>query len=341
VAVDRKSLLAHQRWLDSLIQYGEKMQRTLWKGAISFGLVHIPVQLYSAEKSHGLDLDMLDKRDFAPIGYKRINKTTGKEVEWADIVKGYQYEPDQYVVLTDEDLKRANVEATGTIDILTFVDARQVPLIYYERPYYLTPDRGGDKVYALLRETLKRSQKIAIAQIVIRTKQHLVALLPMDDMIVLNTLRYADEIRDTDQLKLPKSGVKQAGISEKEMQMALSLVDGMTEDWNAKQYHDSYREDVLAMVQKKIKANQTKTITASIDEDMPQPKGAQIIDLMELLKQSVHTKVGAAGPAKKAARPRKTTAAKTGDKSSAEKTPAKSRDRRAATSASSARRARA
>jgi DNA end-binding protein Ku len=322
---------------------GVKMQRTLWKGAISFGLVHIPVQLYSAENSHSLDLDMLDKRDFAPIGYKRINKKTGKEVEWADIVKGYEYEPDQYVVLSDEDLKRANVEATGTIDILTFVDARQVPLIYYERPYYLTPDRGGDKVYALLRETLKRSQKIAIAQIIIRTKQHLVALLPMDDMIVLNTLRYADEIRDTDQLKLPKAGVKLAGISEKEMQMALSLVDGMTEDWDAHQYHDSYREDVLAMVQKKIKANQTKTVTAPADEDTPKPKGAQIIDLMELLKQSVNSKAGAAGvAAKKAARPRKTAAtAKTAVRRSAEKTPAKSRDRHAAASGSPSRRARA
>jgi DNA end-binding protein Ku len=305
------------------------MQRTLWKGAISFGLVHIPVQLYSAENKHELDLDMLDKRDFAPIGYKRYNKHTGKDVEWADIVKGYEYEPDQYVVLSDEDLKRANVKATGTIDILTFVDAAELPILYYEQPYYLAPDKGGDKVYALLRETLKRAGKVAVAQVVLRTKQRLAALLPVGDMIVLNTLRYADELRDTEQFKLPSGSLKQVGISEKEIQMALSLVEGMTDEWDAREYHDTYREDVLEMVKKKIKANQTKTVTEPDENGEPKRKGAQIIDLMELLKQSVNTK-GAKGskasrsekddaddaPAKKSARPKKA-ASKTASKSTA------------------------
>jgi DNA end-binding protein Ku len=232
---------------------------------------------------------MLDKRDFAPIGYKRINKDTGKEVDWDNIVKAYEYEPDQYVVLSPEDLKRANVKATQTIDITAFVDAAEVPLIYYEQPYYLAPDKGGDKVYALLRETLRRSGKIAIAQVVIRTKQHLVALIPMDDMILLNTLRYPDEIRKSDELDLPALSLRQAGISEKEVQMALTLVNGMTEKWDPRQYHDTYQEDVLALVKKKIKANQTKTIT----EPEPEPEdqiGAKIIDLMALLKKSVSEK---------------------------------------------------
>jgi DNA end-binding protein Ku len=293
------------------------MQRTLWKGAISFGLVHIPVQLYSAENKHELDLDMLDKRDFAPIGYKRYNKHTGKEVNWDNIVKGYEYEPDQYVVLSDEDLKRANVKATGTIDILTFVNAVELPILHYEQPYYLAPDKGGDKVYALLRETLKRAGKVAIAQVVLRTKQRLAALLPVGDMIVLNTLRYADELRETEQFKLPGSNLKQAGISEKEIQMALSLLEDMTDEWDAAQYHDTYREDVLKMVKKKIKANQTQTVTEPDDESEPQRKGAQIIDLMELLKKSVNSKGAKDGkaPAKKAAKPKKAAAKTAGKKS--------------------------
>jgi DNA end-binding protein Ku len=315
------------------------MPRSLWKGAISFGLVHIPVQLFSAENKHDLDLDMLDKRDFAPIGYKRYNKRTGKEVDWDNIVKGYEYEPDQYVVLSDEDLKRANVKATGTIDILTFVDAADVPILYYEQPYYLAPDRGGDKVYALLRETLRRAGKVAIAQIVLRTKQRLVALLPVGDMIVLDTLRYADELRPMDQYDVPKSNIKQAGISEKEIQMALSLVEGMTDEWDPAQFHDTYREDVMAMVKKKIKANQTKTVTEPEDDEDAQPKGAQIIDLMELLKQSVNSKGGKAGaPAKKAARPKKSEAArKTSAKSASRKTAAAKTTRARAPAASVAR----
>ncbi|MEZ0271370.1 MAG: Ku protein, partial [Methylophilaceae bacterium] len=161
------------------------MPRAIWKGAISFGLVHIPVELYPAESRKGLDLDMLDKRDFAPVGYKRYNKSTGKDIDWNDIVKGYEYEKGKYVVLTDEDLKRANVEATQTIDILSFVDSEEIPEIYFEQPYYLKPARGGAKVYVLLRETLKRAGKVGIAQVVIRTKQHVAALLPMDKAIVL------------------------------------------------------------------------------------------------------------------------------------------------------------
>ena len=214
--------------------------RALWKGAISFGLVHIPVGLYSAVQTHELDLTMLDRRDFSPVGYKRYNKKTGKDVTWDDIVKGYEYEEDEYVVLSDEDLKRANVEATGTIDIQAFVDAADVPLTYYEQPYYLAPSKGGAKVYALLRETLRKAGKIGIATVVIRTKQHLCALVCIDDKIVLNTLRYEAEIRDAEELKLPPATAKAAGISDKELQMALSLVEGMSEEWKPEQYRDTY-----------------------------------------------------------------------------------------------------
>ena len=146
------------------------MARSLWKGAISFGLVHIPVEMYSAVREDALDLTMLDRRDFSPIGFKRYNKGNQKEVSWDDIVKGYEYTDGEYVVLTDEDLRQANPEATQTIDILAFVDAEQVPLLYYEQPYYLAPGKGGDKVYALLRETLRTAGKIGIANVVIRVK---------------------------------------------------------------------------------------------------------------------------------------------------------------------------
>ena len=265
------------------------MQRALWSGAISFGLVHIPVELVPAENRSALDLTMLDRRDFSPIGYKKFNKHTGDEVAREDIVKGYEHAPGKYVVLSDEDLKRANVKATQTIDILGFVNAAEVALTYYDQPYYLTPGKGGDKVYALLRETLRRAGKIGIAQIVLRTKQHLVALLPMDDAIVLNTLRYGDELRPIDDLKLPDTDLKKAGISEKEIAMALTLVDGMSEQWDPSQYHDAYRNDVLAMIDQKVKAHQTKTITPP-QQDAPAAGSAKIVDLMALLKQSLAAK---------------------------------------------------
>lgn len=265
------------------------MARSLWKGAISFGLVHIPVEMYPAVSDNSLDLHMLDRRDFAPIGFKRYNKNTGKEVSWDDIVKGYEYADDEYVVLSDEDLRRANPEATGTIDILAFVDAEQVPLIYYEQPYYLAPGKGGDKVYALLRETLREVGKIGIANVVIRVKQHLAALVCVGDTIVLNTLRYPDEIRATDELKIPDAKAKAAQVTEKELQMAKALVEGMSEKWKPQQYHDTYREDVMAMVKKKIKANQTKTITMP-EPEKDKPAKSNVIDLVSLLQASLGKK---------------------------------------------------
>lgn len=270
------------------------MPRALWKGAISFGLVYIPVELISGSKDHELDLSMLDRRDFAPIGFRRYNKNTGKEVVWDDIIKGYEYKPDQYVVLSDEDLKRANVKATQTIDILTFVDAAEVPLTYYEHPYYLLPGKGGDKVYALLRETLRKSGKIGIASVVIRTRQHLCALVCIGKAIVLNTLRFADEIREMDDLELPGATLKAAGISDKELKMALSLVEGMSEAWQPDQYRDTYRDDVLALVKKKIKAKQTKTITAPEPDSEEKPESSNVIDLVALLQQSLGKKAPAA-----------------------------------------------
>lgn len=286
------------------------MPRALWKGAISFGLIHIPVDLYSAESSQQLNLDMLDKRDYAPIGYKRVNKNTGKEVEWKDIVKGYEFEDKQYVVISEEDIKRANPEATQTIDILAFIDAEEISPVYFEQPYYLTPAKGGDKVYALLRETLKKSGKIAIAQVVIRVKQHLAALIPIEDMIVLDLLRYADDMHPMDQYKVPSGKNSKTVVSPKEVQMALSLVEGMTEKWNPKLYKDNYRNDLMKLIEKRIKSKQTKVLDESAP---PEPaESSNIVDIMALLKQSIESKTG------------KTKAG------SAKEKPAKSRTRKAA-----------
>ncbi|WP_322405438.1 Ku protein [Massilia luteola] len=271
------------------------MARSMWKGAISFGLVHIPVEMYPAASDQGLDLTMLDRRDFAPIGFKRYNKATGKEVSWDDIVKGYEYKDGEYVVLTDEDLRRANPDATQSIDIIAFVNAEQVPLIYYEQPYYLAPGKGGDKVYALLRETLREVGKIGIANVVIRVKQHLAALVCVGDTIVLNTLRYPDEIRPTDELKIPGEHSKAAQVTDKELQMAKALVEGMSEKWKPQQYHDTYREDVLALIKKKVAANQTKTLTEPEPEE-EKPAKTNVIDLVSLLQASLGKK-----PAKAAA----------------------------------------
>ena len=335
------------------------MARSMWKGAISFGLVHIPVDMYPAVESKGLDLTMLDRRDFSPVGFKRYNKGNGKEVSWDDIVKGYEYESGEYVVLSDEDLRRANPEATQTIDIQAFVQAEDVPLIYYDQPYYLAPGKGGAKVYALLRETLREAGKIGIARVVIRVKQHLAALVCVGDTIVLNTLRFPDEMRDPDELKIPSPNSKTAAVTVKELKMAMALVEGMSEDWEPGQYHDTYREDVLAMVKKKIKARQTKTITEPEPEKEKRSTG-KVIDLVALLQASlgkkpaddedddddeVHVPRARKAPARapsrlnaSAAKSTRTTAAKSAAKSPA-KSAAKPAAKKTATKAVAARKA--
>jgi DNA end-binding protein Ku len=284
------------------------MPRVLWKGAISFGLVHIPVGLYSAEKRNSFDLTMLDRRTMKPVGFKRYNKETGEDVSWDDIVKGYEYEKDRYVVLTEDDFKRANVEATQTIDILSFGEEDEIPSMYFETPYYLAPDKRGHKGYALLRETLKQTGKVAIANVVIRTRQYVAALMPVGDVIVMNTLRYANELRGADELEVPSSNLKAVGVNPREIEMARKLVDGMTAKWNPDEYRDSYHEDLLALIEKRVQAGQTEVITEPSEEGEERPAKGEVIDLMALLKRSVETK----GKAGRAARPAKARGRKSG-----------------------------
>jgi DNA end-binding protein Ku len=262
------------------------MARGLWKGAISFGLVNVPVELFSAEKrSSELDLTMLDKRDLAPVGYKRYNKSTGEDVPWAEIVKGYEYDDDKYVVLSDEDFRRANVEASKTVDIQAFVDLKDIPPLYFETPYYLAPGKRGEKAYALLRDAMKKAGKAGIATVVIRTRQYLAAVMPQDEVLLMDTLRYADEIKGTEELGMP-GGALHHKASAKEIDMALRLIDDMSEKWQPEKFKDTYRDDLMARIKEKIKQGQTEEITAP-EKGEKEPSRADVIDLMALLKKSV------------------------------------------------------
>ena len=266
------------------------MTRTLWKGAISFGLVHIPVGLYSAEKRNSFDLTMLDRRSMKPVGFKRYNKETGEDVPWDEIVKGYEYEKGRFVVLTEDDFKRANIEATQTVDILSFVRRDEIGPMYYETPYYLAPDKRGHKGYALLRETLKQSDKVGIANVVIRTRQYVAALIPYKNVILLNTLRYSSELRNTKDLDVPTTNLKEVGVSPREVEMGRRLVDGMSASWKPEAHHDTYHEDLLALIEKRVKAGQMEVVTEpSPDQEQRRSKG-QVVDLMALLKKSVEEK---------------------------------------------------
>jgi DNA end-binding protein Ku len=275
------------------------MARSFWKGAISFGLVYIPVNLYSATHSATIDLDYLDKRDFSPVGYRRYNKRTGKEVEWKDIVRGYQYKKGQYVALSDEDFRRANAKASQTIDIQSFTEATNITPEFYETPYYVAPQKGGEKVYALLREALKKTGKVAIANVVVRTRQHLAVVLPEDDILVLNTLRFADEIRSADDMGVEAPAAKGVGLAAKEISMAEKLIDGMSGPWEPKKYRDTYREDLMKRINEKVRHKETHTLTEPEKEAKPK-KSADVIDLMEVLKQSLakggKSTSGRAGP---------------------------------------------
>lgn len=268
--------------------------RVLWKGAISFGLVHIPVALYSATTDHGIDFDWLDKRTMDPVGYKRINKKTGKEIAREQIVKGIEYEDGEYVVLSDKEIAAAYPKTTQTIEIETFVPADGIPFVYLERPYYVAPINRGAKVYALLRETLQRSGRVGVARVVIQTKQHLAVLVPAGPGLVLNLLRWGADIRPWTDLPLPSEDAKKAGLSERELKMAKELVDDMSTDWDPDEFKDEFKDEILRLVDKKVKAGQTETVTQPEPEESQstEGRGAKIIDLTELLQRSLRGKGG-------------------------------------------------
>ena len=283
------------------------MARAIWKGMISFGLVTVPVELFPASQSHQLSFSMLDKRDFSPVGYKRYNKSTGGEVAWNDIVKGYEYEKDQYVVMSDEDFRRANVQQAKSVDIVTFVDAKSIPPQYFETPYYLVPGERGQKVYALLRETMRETGKIGVGQVVIRTAHHLAAVIPVDDALMMITLRYANELRPQKEFDFPES-LKAVGVTGKELDLAKRLIEDMAGTWNPKEFEDTYNEDLMARIEEKIKRGETHVLTRP-EAEATEGRGAQVIDLMELLKRSIDKSTAKAPRAGKRAAAREEAAA--------------------------------
>jgi len=263
------------------------MARAIWKGAITFGLVTIPVELHSAEERREFKLAMIDKRDFSPVGYKRYSKRTGKEVAWDDVVKGYEYEKGEYVVLSDEDFRRADVKASQAIEIQAFVPAKEVPIEYFETPYYLVPTKPGQKVYALLRETLRETDNIAIGEVVIRTVKHLAAVVPIGRALMLNTMRYPDQLRDAEDLSLPAEGLKSVHVTAKEAELAKRLVGDMADHWKPADYKDTYHQELMRRVREKIKAGQTREITEPEKGETSAPRSAKVIDLAALLQQSL------------------------------------------------------
>lgn len=271
------------------------MARAIWKGAISFGLVHIPVALVSATSSHGVDFDWLDSRSMDPVGYKRVNKVTGKEVTKEHIVKGVQYEKGRYVVLSEEEIKSAHPLSTQTIDIFSFVDSDQIPLQNIDTPYYLAPDKRGGKVYALLRETLSKTNKVALAHVVLHTRQHLAALMPLESAMVLVMLRWPEEVRGLDTLELG-SEVTKPELAKGELDMAKRLVQDMSGDWKPEDYRDSFEDKIMALVEKKANEGKIEDVETATGEE--ERKTADVIDLTELLKRSLGGKAGGKPAAK-------------------------------------------
>jgi DNA end-binding protein Ku len=253
--------------------------RAIWKGSISFGLVNIPIALYPATRREELRFRLLRKSDLSPVNYKRVAEKDGKEVPWDQIVKGYEYEKGKYVVLKDEDFERVDLEATQTVDIQDFVNIDEINPMYFYKPYYLEPQKGGDKAYALLRDALKDSKKVGIAKVVIKTRQYLAGVKPEDGALVLELMHFADELADTGKLHLPKK----VEVGKREMNMAKSLIDNMSSKWDPEKYRDDYREALMEVIEEKVEAG-GKEIEA---KPKKAPKPTKVIDLVSVLQKSL------------------------------------------------------
>jgi DNA end-binding protein Ku len=255
------------------------MARAIWKGSISFGLVNIPIALYPATRREEFKFRLLRKSDLSPVSYKRVAEKDGKEVPWDQIVKGYEYEKGKYVVLKDEDFERVDLEATQTVDIQDFVDQEEIDPIFFYKPYYLEPQKGGDKAYALLRDALKDSNKVGIAKVVIKTRQYLAGVKPEDGVLVLELMHFADELADPGKLHVPKK----TEVGKREMNMAKSLIDSMSSKWNPEKYRDDYREALMEVIEEKVEAGGKEI------EEKPKKarKPTKVIDLVSVLQKSL------------------------------------------------------
>jgi len=255
------------------------MARAIWKGSISFGLVNIPIALYPATRREELKFRLLRESDLSPVNYKRVAEKDGKEVPWNQVVKGYEYEKGKYVILKDEDFQRVDLEATQTVDIQDFVDQEEIDPIFFYKPYYLEPQKGGDKAYALLRDALKDSNKVGIAKVVIKTRQYLAGVKPEDGVLVLELMHFADELADPGKLHVPKK----TEVGKREMNMAKSLIDSMSSKWNPEKYRDDYREALMEVIEEKVETGGKEI------EEKPKKarKPTKVIDLVSVLQKSL------------------------------------------------------
>ena len=257
----------------------------MWNGSISFGLVTIPVALYPATRREELSFRLLRKTDLSPVNYKRVAEADGKEVSWDDIVKGYEYEKGKFVVVKDEDFKRVDLEvAAQSIDIMDFVEVEEINPMYFQKPYYLEPQKGGDKAYALLRDALADSGKIGVAKVIIRTREHLAGVKAQGKALILEIMHFSDELVDAEDLKSPKAGA----VKDREIAMAKKLIDGMTAKWDPEKYKDEYKTQLMSMIEEKVKHPNVKHETRKTAK-----KPSNVIDLMSVLEESLsHTKGG-------------------------------------------------
>ena len=269
------------------------MPRSIWKGAIAFGLVHVPVALYPASQEDDIDFDWLDKRSMDPVGYQRINKRTGKPITKENIVKGVKQEDGAYVLVDEDEIRSAYPKTMQTIEIEAFVKAAEIPFVYLEKPYYLEPIAKADKVYALLREAMLAQGVIGIARVVMHTKEHLAALMPDGPMLVLNTLRWASEVRTWSELRIPAAGKAAASLKEAELKMAGQLVSELTVEWKADTYHDNFAQAIHQLIQAKVAAGHTHEVTP-IESPVDAAAPSNVVDLTALLKNSLGKRRGAA-----------------------------------------------
>jgi len=265
------------------------MPRAIWKGSISFGLVSIPVELHTAVRDHRPKFRMLHARDKSPVRYERVCQREGKPVAWEELVKGYEYEKGRFIVLTKEDLKAVSLNKDKSIDILDFVKSEDIDDRYFETPYYLTPDKGGQHAYSLLREALKESGRTGIAKIIIREAQHLAAVEVIDAAIVLTLLRYSDELVDAAQLAFP-AGDK---VRKAELDMAKMLIDNLAAEWEPEKYTDDYRENLMKLLNARMKGEKPHLPAPEA------PASGEVVDLMERLRQSLASRSGSTQASKR------------------------------------------
>jgi DNA end-binding protein Ku len=266
--------------------------RAIWKGSISFGLVNIPIALYPATRKEEMKFRLLRGSDLSPVNYKRVAEKDGREVPWDQIVKGYEYEKGKYVVLKDEDFQRVDLEATQTVDIQDFVDQDEIDPMYFYKPYYLEPQKGGDKAYVLLRDTLKKTGKVGIAKVVIKTRQYLAGVKAEDDVLILELMHFAEELAEADKLNVPKK----LEPAKREIDMATALVDSMSSKWDPTKYRDDYRDALMEVIEEKVEAGGKEI------EEKPKkkaPPSTKVIDLVSVLQESLNKAHGEKKTARK------------------------------------------